>query len=867
MMTTVAGLLLALATGNDNSEVELASTLARRGWLDLADELCVRIEALPGARLVRAEVASERARREPDAAAAVRELDRAIARLGTSPTPEERSMAGYLRVQKATVLGESPEVAKAWEDAETYYAASIAALKAMPDGREVEEALLDAMLGLPKAIVGRARLAGAEPQRKALLDRAIALFVEFQFDTGTRPITFEAMLEEGRARADAKDYPRAERCFRSVLALKPKGPAAAAYVSSLRDSAFLNLLRVQTSAGRAKDAVAAADDYLKVPGRARTVMGLAVQMAKAEALAAGGDRPGAILLAQAVAVADPNGSISLLARDRIREWTRDGSATAAQMMLIADGLMDRGLYREALVDLRACVEACKGAGDLATHEPVASFKRGECFRALKREAEASLAFQDVFRKYPKHELAERAAFEAVRALIRSAASTRDRRDEEQQEALLREIEARGVQGRFADFFVYLRAEILERRGSWKAAADLYRKVGESCEVYDEALVSAAHCLRRDVEAGGEAAQLQAAETLLHRAMTRLEQSPRPFLEASARWELAVLLLHESVNRPREALPAIARCEALLPADSDLRPRLGELEIRARLGSGDLAGATARLERLLAAPGGGSAALRSVRRVAGALEATDPAKAARTYRTWLDRAATEDAAPRELKAVADGLDRVARELNHVDANTGSVLDLRGKAVENREVWADQAEAFQRLLALGGLIPTERRSAQLLRMSGEGFAASSAADWSRVRKHDEEILNEQQLIGPGGLNGAVLQKQTWLVVVVLDYGHALYQLGKAGQAFQYDNALGIFQDLLNLTQRGSEPWWVARAMQVRVLFDRGQADDLRVAGSLLSTLTVNFPEFDGGKYGIRPLLVELQQQIRAVEGRSR
>ncbi|HLY10962.1 MAG TPA: hypothetical protein VKW04_16800 [Planctomycetota bacterium] len=864
MILSIAGLLLALTPGTDRSEIDLVSALARRGWIDLADELCGRIESLPGASIPLAEVASARARLAPDPAAAVRELDGAVARLSRTLTPDERGMAGLLLTQKARLLGDTPEGVKAWQEAEAFYEKSIAALKAEPDGQAVEEALLDARLELPKAIAARARLvAGDAGLRKTLLDRAITLLLEFQFDTGTRPITFEAVFEEGRARADVKDYARAERCFRSVLALRPKGSGQGTYIPALQDGAFLWLLRTQTLAGEGKETIAAADVYLKVPGRARTVMGLGVQLAKAEAMAAGGDAAGAIVLAQAIARADPNGAAGGAARDRIRDWTRDGGATAEQLLLIADGLMDRGLYRDALVDLRRSVEVCTDAADRAKHEPLASFKRGECFRALKREGEASLAFQDVFRKYPKHELAQRAGFEAVRALIRSAASTRDRRDEEQQEALLRDIEERGLQGPFADYFTFLRAEILERQGKWKPAAELYEKVGEGCEVYVEALVSAGHCRRRDVESKGDPHQLSGAETLLRRAAGRLEKAPQPRLMAVAQFELAMILLHDSVHRPKEALNFIVGCAALLPADSEMLPRLGEMEIRARLATGDLAGASARLDQLLGAPGGG-AAIRSLRRVAFALETPEPAKASRYYRLWLDRAATEDTSPGDVKAVADGLYRLARELNRLDATTVSVLDLRGTPVVNRSVWNDAAEAHERLLAIAGLSPSERSSAQVRRITSEGLGASSAADWGQVKKHSEDVLREYPLVEPGGLNRAVLQKNLWLVGIYLDYGHALYQLGKAGQKFQYGNAETVFSNLGRLAEPGSAPWWICREMGLRILFDRGEGNDLRTADAAMSLLEGNHPDFDEGKYGRKPGLVELRDRIRAAVG---
>ena len=859
-------LLLSLAAAsNDNAEMELASALARRGWIDLADELCVRIEKMPGASIVLAEVAVARARQIPEPALAAKEIDAAVLRMGTTLTADERGMMGVLLVQKARLLGETPEAAKAWEQAEEFYPKSIAALKAMPDSPAVEEALLDARLELPKTIAARARLlAGDEVLKKKLLTQAVALYLDFQFDTGTRPIAFEAILEEGRARADLKDYARAERCFRSVLALSRKGPAPGNYLNALQDSAFLNLLRTQAAAGRGKEAIAAADDYLSKPGRAKTVMGLAVQMAKAEAMAANGNRTGAILLAQAVAAVDPNGSAGGAARDRIRDWTKDGGATAAQMLLIADGLMDRGFYKEALVDLRRCVEVCADTADRAKHEPLASFKRGECFRALKREVEASLAFQDVFRKYPQHELAQRAAFEAVRALIRSAASTRDRRDEEQQEVLLKEIEERGLQGAFADFFTFLRAEILERKGKWKDAAERYQKVGEGCEVYDDALVSAGHCFRRDVESKGDPKQLQTAELLLRRAAARLVKAPQPRLAAMAQFELALILLHPSVSKPKEALEFIDRCRALLPPDSEVLPRLSEMEIRARLSTGDLAGASARLDKLLEGNGGGAAAGRSACRVAAALEPTDPAKAAHYYRVWLDRAATEETSSDDVKAVADGLVRMARELNKFDPKVVSVLDLRGKPVVNRSIWNDAAQAQQRLLALPGLSASDKRSAESLRIYCEGLMADSVADWGRVKKHCDGLIQDYQLVTEKGLDAIVIQKQRWLGGIYLEYGHALYQLGKGGQKFQYANALSVFWEFMGLASKESEPWWLCNAMVLRIRFERGEAGDLKFADGMLSLLEGDYPDFDGGKFGLKPLFVELREQIRAVTG---
>src|SRR5437763_16477874 len=87
----IAAFLLGLASapGNDDHDLDLAAALARRGWVELAEELCDRIEKNPsasaGARagvpLVLAEVAISRARVTTDALKAAKDLDAAVARL------------------------------------------------------------------------------------------------------------------------------------------------------------------------------------------------------------------------------------------------------------------------------------------------------------------------------------------------------------------------------------------------------------------------------------------------------------------------------------------------------------------------------------------------------------------------------------------------------------------------------------------------------------------------------------------------------------------------------------------------------------------------------------------------------------------
>lgn len=855
MMTTLAGLLLCLAP--DNPEMELASALARRGWVDLAGELCTRFEKQPGASVVIADVSSARARLDPDPARAALVLDEAIAKLGKPSTPEEIMMGGYLRSQRARLPGDQE---KAWVEAERYYRQAVLDLSKMTSTSAVDEALLDVRLELPKTLAGHARNVPENvPARKKLFDEAAKLFVDFQFDGGARPIVFEAILEEGRVRADLKDYPRAERSFRAVLGQKKKGVTMPEYMAALWDAAFLALLQTQVAAGKGADAVAAADLWLK-DHQGRSSMNFAVQLAKAEGLWATGDKVKAIAIATGIATADPNGAAGAAARDKIREWTATQGATPQQMMLIVDGLLDREMYREALADLRRCVELCRDPGDRAKYEPAAAFKRGECFRALKQDVEASLAYQEVFRKYPAHELAPRAAFEAVRSLIRSAAASRDRRDEEQQEKLLAEIRKLGVQGEYVSYFRFLEAAILEGKGQWKAAADLYVTVEEGCEVYDDALVSAGHCYRRSVDAKGAAKDLQTADALLRRAVSRLEKGTNTKLLVVACYELATISLHESVNRPKDALDFAARCAKKLPAESEMLPRLGEMEIRALLADGDVAAASAKLETLLSTARDSAATIRSARRLAAHVEPGDPVRAARYYRVWLDATGVEAPALGDVRAVADGLYRVARTLSKFDESVVSVMDLRDRPLPEGSPWKDAARAQARLL---GILPAESKDRSVIE-ARLAWCLGFAGDWAESKNHAEALIKKYNLLGADGIRGEAVKKQPWLVGLYLDYGHSLLQLGKAGQKFQYANAKRVFYDVYKASAKGSEPWWMAQAMDLRVLYERGEGDDLTSAAAAMSLLEGNNPGFDENRHGMKALLTTLRDQIKASVG---
>jgi len=68
------------------------------------------------------------------------------------------------------------------------------------------------------------------------------------------------------------------------------------------------------------------------------------------------------------------------------------------------------------------------------------------------------------------------------------------------------------------------------------------------------------------------------------------------------------------------------------------------------------------------------------------------------------------------------------------------------------------------------------------------------------------------------------------IYLEYGHALYQLGRSGQKFQFGNAITVFNHL-KLVAEKDRAMGICTAMSLKALFEaRGQRHHDRRAGPL-------------------------------------
>ena len=365
-------------------------------------------------------------------------------------------------------------------------------------------------------------------------------------------------------------------------------------------------------------------------------------------------------------------------------------------------------------------------------------------------------------------------------------------------------------------------------------------------------------------------QLSLAESMLRKALPRLESAGRDRARtlASAYYELASISLHEAVAKPAEALVFLKKCGGLLPPESEMLPRLSELEVQAQLGEKNLAAAAATVDRMIKAFPDSTSTSRSCRRVAQRYEPSDPATAAKYYHAWLERTSTIPYGTSELQQVADGLYRAARSVNGLGEKIRSVMDLRGQALADRAIWKDAAEAHDMLHQSKELSEKDAAVAATRLAWCTGFAATVPADWTKAKTYCENVLTTQGLLNKNGVpNPKALADKKWLLGIYLEYGHALYELGRTGQKFQFGNALTVFGNVLEWTETESEPWWIGKYMSIRCWFERGEGGDIAKAAAALSLLEGNRPGFDAGKFGMKERFLELLKQVREATGPQR
>ncbi|MBV8879852.1 MAG: hypothetical protein JO332_07820, partial [Planctomycetaceae bacterium] len=350
-----------------------------------------------------------------------------------------------------------------------------------------------------------------------------------------------------------------------------------------------------------------------------------------------------------------------------------------------------------------------------------------------------------------------------------------------------------------------------------------------------------------------------------------------------------IYMHEAVGKTKEALEFLTKTAKDIPPDDERIAKIWATQIQAYLGLKQTDEAVKILDMMFDKFPDVPAIARACKSVAIKLDEqviemtkakADQAKInehlkkiSRYYAKWLNLAPALNMriTMQDVLSVAETLYMIAKQINGLDENIISFLDLKGKPIVDRQYFLDAAYVHA-LLTEGkvGKLPDRDKIVLMTRLARcYSFIAQDADGWNKAKDQYENIVKAYKLVTASGvLDGNVLGQHRELLGVYVEEGYVFAELGKkdAKLKFQFDNASTVFSNVLRVVQGNSEPWWQSKYMVLQVLFDRGAESDVKLAKVGLENLERTNPTFDDDKYGMKTKFNELKKQINQVMGSS-
>jgi tetratricopeptide (TPR) repeat protein len=794
--------------------------------------------------------------------------------------------------------------------------------KRLPDSVETAGAIMDARLEAERARYENARVPGlAEVDRKKLLEDAVKSLVDFEIDYGDTAKAFEAMLLDSRCLFELGEYAQAETKLKSTVALKdilikakiPGNP----YFDQIIFGAYLTLSQVYLKSNRSKDAEKYIDGLFKSdPNVEREWIGSALKVEKVEALFRQKKNVEAQVLAEKVITADPNGPWAALMRKKLQGMGSAGIVRLDPKRAIqaAEGSMERGRFREALGTLRQAIEGCVTEASKAENVPNALYLMGQCLSEMKRNYEAAINFEKVYSVAPGNkELSPQALWQAVICFSEEFDTFGDPADERDKNRVM-DVLVKAFPGHpVTDNIYYLQGRTLEAQRKLVEAADRYLKVPERASAHERALVRAAYCLRADAfrqysqlkkkDAAAEQAildQLTKAEALFKKFLKRVADIPaenpemardRASLVIVVNQELAFLYNHKLVGKAEESLAFLNKVAKDMAPDDERMARIHLLQIQSFLVLNKNDEAVQTMELMYdrfphvqeTAQACKSVAIRLDEITSAIIKANEAKgikeldevskdnlkKVSRYYKKWMDGAMAfgMDARVTDVMAVADTLYAIAKRLNGV-SDTTSFMDLKRGQIVGWKNYFEDAEFVHGLLVsdkFRGKYPEKDRLILMAqRARCLSFIAEGLQGWTSAKVAYEDIVKDYKIVTEkGDFVPSALVENPILVGTYLELGAVYHELGRFNK-IHYDNAITTFTNVTSVCASGGEPWWLSRYGCLEAYFYRGKERDIMTAQIGIKMLQDNYPNFDGGKYGLQEKFNELKRKIDMTGG---
>jgi tetratricopeptide (TPR) repeat protein len=847
----------------------------------------------------------------------LQEGDAAFARMRTSEDSDGRATA---RKEAEEKFGQAE---KYFEDLKEKFKKGIEQAEKANDATKVSEAHYkhsNAWFNLARSAYQKAQLfdRGAK-EREERLAKCAEHFEAINFEYGDQFLGYEAAIFLGLVYKDLGNLKKAYEAFDSALGIKDflptsekgeflnEGPgpdlvARAAYFKAQT----ANELKDYESALAAVKTL-----YQDFPNMQRDRLGYAARVEEGKALAGKGDSRKAQAVLEKIIEDDKGGPWAASAREALGLLSGAGGPGVVvapdRQLATAETLIDRGRAVEGLNQMRMLVASLEQASpeEQAKWLPLAWLKLGQAYAGLKRLDEAAACFDALVQRFKTDVGAPKALFQAAMARSQLNGAKTNDFDKTAYLDTLKKLQSdypNDPAAKATGFFLGI--ERFSARDFAKAAEEFEKTDEKAGEIYDAALYQAglAHFLNgfqqaKDKKEADAKQSFARARLALEKAIEWSsgkafasnvpEQGPRADtlkkISFDARCRLAELALHPVARDVKRALEAAANAEKAAGEDKLKVAQARLLKVQAHLAGEEIDKAEEVAASMVSEVPDSKQTAQAEREVAIATDNLGKAaskagkaeeakgffgKAADHYTRWLEIAATAglEIPARDLSIAADRVFSLALMINALpetsDSESFTSVDDLSK-LPDASRFATAAKAYEGAIAGGAADPA------LLRLkAGEcyGFtrqfdkAAKSLADACNEEKLliQEKAEDEKgKTVNVVNINVNVASKRPIFLFAYADYARCLFELSSKDRKL-LDECIAALGRVISVAPAGEPIWWRGKYYLFAALYEKGEYDSAAIG---LKQLQRQNPQFDGGKYNLKPKFEALVAKLEA------
>ncbi|MBI2921237.1 MAG: tetratricopeptide repeat protein [Planctomycetes bacterium] len=765
--------------------------------------------------------------------------------------------------------------------------------------------LMDAVYNEPRTLYSHCLLYDAGSKEKGeLTGKAVALFMDFELEYGDRMKAYESSIFWALTHKERGEFDKAYPRFDFTISLQEyfTGGALPDDAREIILTAFYYKAMTQNEERKYKEAIDTIDAMIKLAkDAARDRIGIAACLLQGDAWVGLGEKEKAIELGTRLLKQVTSESAQAMIRKRIADWSTGGAgAGLAVYMIKYQAAMDEDKYVLAIAALQGAVAAAEASGQ-EKEVPEILWKMASVYAdRMDRLYDAVIIYETIAVDYMKAEKAPQAAFQAARIWNRISAAIGMEKsfEKDQVQKNLQHLTKNWPGDPNAKNAQFLVAEGFAEKGDFEKAAEEFLKVSEDANLYEQAMVMGGksyYDLAR--KAWGEGKKDQKTIDMFGKAEGQFKkyleyikknkakdekiEAQRPVVEAFCKQSLANLFLHESRKKYDEALKVLEEIEAAAPPD-EVKKKVWRQKVTAFLALNQTDKAIAVTENLLAnfksAPVTveacqlvGSKCDEEAEKIVG--ENPTPEKitdealrlwglAAKYYSNWIHSAieARQKVQIDVALGVADRIYNLGLLINKIDDKksfTGMDLD----SLKNPKIFQDASKIYEPIAneELGRPAGVDT-SKLLLKLA---WCKDFAQDWEGARDAYERLIQAERLRNADGktINDSVLKAKPWLFVAYEELGHVYIRLGGLGvnKAGSLLEAYTIFANVVAKSEKDTEGWWRAKYLVIKILFERGQANDFEMAILGIKDMRSNYPRWDDDKFKMKSMWEDLEKAI--------